>query len=183
MENNEKMNNNFNDVSIETTIKKLREIARQQMRKTGYVNKYNTLQPTALAHEIYIKLQEKSQSLIEPESEDFYKYCTKMVKYFLIDYMRKKNSQREIEFISIDETLDIYWAWDKNKIQAQDYLNLHEALEKFEKEFEQQSKIIEAKYFLGMKDREIAEWLDVSLSKVEKDVKFAKAWLRRELSK
>jgi RNA polymerase sigma factor (sigma-70 family) len=60
---------------------------------------------------------------------------------------------------------------------------LNGALEKLEKESPFHAEIIENKYFLGMKNKEIAEHFEVSLSKVEKDVHFAIAWLKRELSK
>ena len=77
-------------------------------------------------------------------------------------------------------SLNIFSALDIQSAQIE-YVN--DALEKLEKQSPFHAKIIENKYFLGMKNKEIAKHLNVSLSKVEKDVHFAIAWLKREMSK
>jgi RNA polymerase sigma factor (sigma-70 family) len=173
-------------------VAKLRNIALQQMRKTGYSAQFYTLQKTEVADEIFEdkSVIDKFNSLFSQESdepnptdeEEFIKFCTIKIKHNLIDYIRKKFANKrggDIKFISLDDSLDIFSALDIRDNQI-NYLN--EALEKLEKESQFHAKLIGDKYFLGMKNQEIANKLNVSLSKVEKDSHYAIAWLKRELS-
>jgi RNA polymerase sigma-70 factor, ECF subfamily len=122
---------------------------------------------------------------VEPnplDVEEFIKFCTVKIKHNLIDYMRKKFAEKRggnFQFVSLDDSFDIFSALD---LKAGQIEHLNEALEKLEAESEFHAKIIEYKYFLGMKNREIAEKLNISLSKVEKDSHYAIARLKRELS-
>ncbi len=180
---------NQNQLAI---VSKLRTIALQQMRKTGYSAQFYTLQKTEVADAIFEDkaVINKFNSLFSPAAEDlnpadeeeFIKFCTIKIKHNLIDYMRRKFAEKrggDFKFVSLDDSLDIFGALDIDSEQLE-YLN--EALEKLEKESAFHAEIIENKYFLGLKNKEIAERFDVSLSKVEKDVHFAIAWLKRELS-
>lgn len=173
-------------------VTKLRSIALQQMRKTGYSAQFYTLQKTEVADEIFEDkaVIEKFNNLFSQSAEetnpadveDFIKFCTIKIKHSLIDHMRKKFADKRggnVQIVSIDDSFDIFSALEMKDDQIE-YLN--EALEKLEKESEFHAKIIGDKYFLGMKNAEIAKQLNVSLSKVEKDSHYAIAWLKRELS-
>jgi RNA polymerase sigma factor (sigma-70 family) len=185
------MKDNLEDRQL-AIVAKLRKIALQQMRKTGYSAQFYTLQKTEVADAIFEDraVIDKFNSLFSPtvtelnpaDEVEFIKFCTVKIKHNLIDYMRKKSANKrggEFIIVSMDDSFDIFSALDVKDNQI-DFLN--EALEKFEKESEFHTKIIEYKYFLGMKNQEIATLLNVSLSKVEKDSHFAIAWLKRELS-
>lgn len=174
-------------------VAKLRNIALQQMRKTGYSAQFHTLQKTEVADGLFEDkaVIEKFNKLFlsetaEPnqaEIDEFIKFCTIKIKHNLIDYMRRKFAEKRggnIQIISLDDSLDIFAALN---IKAEQIEHLNEALEKLEKESPFHAGIIENKYFLGMKNKEIAEYLNVSLSKIEKDSHYAIAWLKRELSK
>jgi RNA polymerase sigma factor (sigma-70 family) len=173
-------------------VAKLRNIALQQMRKTGYSAQFHTLQKTEVADGLFEDkaVIEKFNRLFstgssEPnqaELDDFIKFCTIKIKHNLIDYMRRKFAEKRggnMQTVSLDDSLDIFTALE---IKAEQIEYLNEALEKLEKESAFHAEIIENKYFLGLKNKEIAEHFDVSLSKVEKDAHFAIAWLKRELS-
>jgi RNA polymerase sigma factor (sigma-70 family) len=185
------MNDNLEEKQL-AIVAKLRKIALQQMRKTGYSAQFHTLQKTEVADAIFEdrSVIDKFNSLFsqgtgEPNHADeveFIKFCTVKIKHNLIDYMRKKSANKrggDFKIVPIDDSFDIFSALDVKDNQVE-YLN--EALEKFEKESEFHVKVIEYKYFLGMKNKEIAERFEVSLSKIEKDVHFSIAWLKRELS-
>jgi RNA polymerase sigma factor (sigma-70 family) len=174
-------------------VAKLRNIALQQMRKTGYSAQFYTLQKTEVADEIFEDkaVIEKFNNLFSQSPEiydqsdvdEFIKFCTVKIKHYLIDYMRRKFAEKRggsLQFVPFDDSLDIFSALD---IKAEQIEHLNEALEKLENESSFHAGIIENKYFLGMKNKEIAEHLNVSLSKVEKDSHYAIAWLKRELSK
>lgn len=174
-------------------VTRLRNIALQQMRKTGYSAQFHTLQKTEVADGLFEDraVIEKFNQLFsadsnEPEqaqTDEFIKFCTIKIKHNLIDYMRRKFADKrggKVQVISLEDSLDIFAALEIKDSQIE---NLNEVLEKLEVESPFHAGIIEKKYFLGMKNKEIAEHLDISLSKVEKDSHFAIAWLKRELSK
>jgi RNA polymerase sigma factor (sigma-70 family) len=58
---------------------------------------------------------------------------------------------------------------------------LHEALEKLSEDYSQESRIVELRFFGGLSIAETAKILNVSDSTVERDWRFARAWLMREL--
>jgi RNA polymerase sigma factor (sigma-70 family) len=58
---------------------------------------------------------------------------------------------------------------------------LHEALEKLSEDYPQESRIVELRFFGGLSIAETAKILNVSDSTVERDWRFARAWLMREL--
>jgi RNA polymerase sigma factor (sigma-70 family) len=192
MKNDEKEIETFDERHL-AIVAKLRNIALQQMRKTGYSAQFYTLQKTEVADEIFEDkaVIEKFNNLFSQSPEiynqsdvdEFIKFCTVKIKHYLIDYMRRKFAEKRggnLQFVPFDDSLDIFAALD---IKAEQIEHLNEALEKLENESAFHAGIIENKYFLGMKNKEIAEHYDVSLSKVEKDVHFAIAWLKRELSR
>lgn len=174
-------------------VYKLRQIALHQMRKTGYSAQFYTLQKTEIADGLFedkavIEKFNKlfSETADEPdqaEVDEFIKFCTIKIKHNLIDYMRRKFAEKRggnFQIISLDDSPDIFSDLEIKDGQLE---HLNDALEKLEKESPLHAGIIENKYFLGMKNREIAEHLNVSLSKVEKDSHYAIAWLKRELTK
>lgn len=173
-------------------IAKLRNIALNQMRKTGYSSQFRTLQKTEVADGLFEDkaVIEKFNNLFSDSSEtpqqadidEFIKLCTIKIKHYLIDYMRRKFAEKRggnLQLISLDDSLDIFAALE---IRSEQIEHLNEALDKMAKQFPFHAELIEKKYFLGMKNKEIAEHFDISLSKVEKDVHFTIAWLKRELS-
>jgi RNA polymerase sigma factor (sigma-70 family) len=174
-------------------VAKLRNIALHQMRKTGYSAQFYTLQKTEIADGIFEDkaVIEKFNSLFSDSPEEinqadvdnFIKFCTVKIKHYLIDHMRKKFAAKrggDLRFVALDDLLDIFPALDVKDYQLE-YLDA--ALEKLEEESPFHAKLIGDKYFLGMKNDEIAKQLNVSLSKIEKDSHYAIAWLKRELSK
>lgn len=172
-------------------IAKLRNIALNQMRKTGYSAQFHTLQKTEVADGVFEDklVIEKFNKLFQNENpnqaeiDDFIKFCTIKIKHNLIDYMRRKFAEKRggnVQTIALDDSLEIFSALEIKDAQIE---SLNEVLEKLEAESPFHAEIIEKKYFLGMKNKEIAEHFDISLSKVEKDSHFAIAWLKRELSK
>jgi len=191
MENRAKESEVFENKQL-AIVAKLRNIALQQMRKTGYSAQFYTLQRTEVADSIFEDeaVIEKFDKLFPPSPnepdaaavEEFIKFCTIKIKHCLIDHMRKKFAGKRggnVQTISLDGSLEIFAAVDIKDDQIE---QLNEALEKLETESKFHAKIIADKYFLGMKNEEIAKNLNVSLSKVEKDSHYAIAWLKRELS-
>ncbi len=172
-------------------IAKLRLIALHQMRKTGYTAQFRTLQKTEVADglfedqsviERFDKLLSTDEDDLDPDQlEEFIKFCTVKIKHNLIDHMRRKSADKRgggNPHFSFDETFEIFSSVRLQPARAEE---LDDALQALQSEFHYHAELVELKYFLGMTNREIAEYFDVSLSKVEKDAHFAIAWLRRFL--
>jgi RNA polymerase sigma factor (sigma-70 family) len=66
---------------------------------------------------------------------------------------------------------------------AEAIISLHEALSAFENLYPRQGQVVQQRFFGGMRNEEIAESMEMSERTVERDVKFAKAWLSREMKK
>ena len=100
------------------------------------------------------------------------------MRQILVDHARtygaaKRGADRKVE---LDASIILPQA------RSTDLVALDDALRGLEKLDEQQCRIVELKFFGGLKANEIAEVLDVSQKTVLRDWNFAKLWLRRELA-
>lgn len=102
-----------------------------------------------------------------------------MMRQILVDYARAhtagKRGNNKIHFSLDDVQIPV-----EQRIDS--VLVLHEVLERLEKLDEQQSKIVEMRFFGGMTNAEIAESLDISESTVGREWRAARLWLYRELN-
>lgn len=138
----------------------------------------HTLQPTALVHEAYLRLID--QTILTAENRThFYAIASRMMRQILVDHARRHKSEKRggaAERFSIED-LQI-----STEQSAGDLLELHEALEKLEALDQRKSRVVEMRFFGGLKESEIAEILGVTEKTVRRDWQFAKLWLFRELS-
>ena len=138
----------------------------------------HTLQPTALVHEAFLKLSDLTE-IKWNDRKHFYRFVSQIMRQILIDHARKhaaeKRGNNTIHF-SIED-LQIPFGE-----RAEAILRLDEALEQLAQFDEKQSKIVEMRYFGGMKIEEIAEALEISVRTVFREWKEARIWLFRELN-
>lgn len=137
----------------------------------------HTLQPTALVHEAYLKLVDQASFGAEDRSH-FFALASRVIRQVLVDHARSHNAQKRggsaqrlsLEFSEVSEQA------------AGDILDLHEALERLEKLDPRKSRVVDMRFFGGLREAEIAEILGVNEKTVRRDWQFAKVWLYRELS-
>ncbi|MGE3467624.1 MAG: sigma-70 family RNA polymerase sigma factor [Pyrinomonadaceae bacterium] len=138
----------------------------------------HTLQPTALVHEAFLKLTELNEIKWQNRGH-FYHFAAQLMRRILVDHARAnaavKRGSRAVHF-SIDD-LNIPAAERANAI-----LDLDEVLDRLAKTDEQQAKVVEMRYFGGLKNEEIAEALGVSERTVIREWQAARLWLYRELN-
>ena len=152
----------------------LREIAANQMRRES---NGHLLQTTAVVHEAFLRLKD------HPAAKDrhhFLAAAAVTMRRVLIDEARRSKSIKrggEHERVSLNESS---LALGTNRFMATE---LHAALESLREIAEQEAKIIELMTFGGLTGEEVASILDISASTVDRRVRTAKAWLRRELNK
>ena len=150
----------------------LHEIAEKLYRRE---RSGHTLQPTLLVNEAYMSLVDQDHIDWKGRSH-FFAVGAQAIRRILVHHARNRNAQKRgagAQKIDLEEGLA--YAPDKDEI----VLSLDEALEKLAEVHERQAKVVELKFFGGMKMQEIAEELGVSIKTVEIDWKVAKAWLRK----
>ena len=138
----------------------------------------NTLQATALVHEVYLRLVDVGQ--VEwRERAQFYAMAAQMMRRILVDAARAKGARkrggREVR-VNFDETAVLAPDPDRSMIA------LDEALTAFSEVAARQAKVVELRYFGGLNEQEIAEVMETSLRTVQRDWEFARVWLARELA-
>ncbi|MCA1606371.1 MAG: sigma-70 family RNA polymerase sigma factor [Acidobacteria bacterium] len=139
----------------------------------------NTLQPTALVNEAYLRLVRQSAVSLKNRAQ-FFGIAATTMRRILVERARARNaSKRGSGAYKLDLTDMVDAPVNSNQL---DLLALDKALEDLASFDAQQSKIVEAKFFGGLTIEETAEVLDVSVATVKREWALAKAWLFRELS-
>ena len=136
-----------------------------------------TLQPTALVHEVWLRLSGDGHRRWNDRTHFF---CTaaEAMRRILIDNARRRRSLRHGGDLQRVELKDQDIAAGANEDQL---LSLSEALDKFAQEDAQKAALVKLRYFVGMTIEEAAEALDISPATAKRHWAYARAWLYREL--
>ena len=151
----------------------LRSIAGDLMRRE---RGDHTLQPTALVHEVFVRLIEQQGSL-GAHRRDFLALSAQAMRNYLVDHARKHNAEKRG---GSRDRMTLGEASDQPQEEV-DILDLHVALEELARLDERQARIIEMVFFAGMTGQEIADHLGVHRNTVLRDLRMARAWLRRAM--
>ena len=138
----------------------------------------NTLQTTALVHEVYIRLVDVTKVDWQARAQ-FFAIAAQMMRRILVDAARTRGSRRRNgipQKVNLDDSAVLSSAPDRS------ILALDDALTTFSQVAPRQAKVVELRYFGGMKEEEIVAAMKVSPRTVRRDWDFARAWLLRELS-
>jgi RNA polymerase sigma-70 factor (ECF subfamily) len=137
----------------------------------------HTLQPTALVHEVYLRLINQKDVDFQGHTH-FLATAAQAMRRVLVDHARsRRRLKRGGAAQRVPLTVDIA-VQDQ---RAEDVLVVEEALTKLEEADRRQATIVEMRYFGGLSIAEVAEALGISKRAVERDWAMARAWLRREL--
>jgi RNA polymerase sigma factor (TIGR02999 family) len=155
---------------------KLRRLAAQKM---AHEQPGQTLQPTALVHEAWLRLGHSSRRPWD-SPEHFFVAAAEAMRRILIDRARRRARIRHGgEWIRVDaEVVDLPIAQDGDKC-----LRVHEALDRLALIDARKAEVVKMRVFVGMEVQEIAEVLGLSERSVLRDWVFSKAWLSRELQR
>jgi RNA polymerase sigma factor (TIGR02999 family) len=137
-----------------------------------------TLQPTALVHEAYLKLVDQRNAKWQNRAQ-FFGISAQLMRRILVDHARQHQAEKRG---GVDQQrLSITSAEGLMKQSEVDLLALNEALDELAKMDPQQGRIVELKFFGGLSIEETAEVLGIGHATVERDWKMARAWLRKQL--
>ena len=138
----------------------------------------HTLQPTALVHEVYLRIF-AGKPLQWKDHNHFLAVAAKQMRRVLLDYARARGAQRrggDFECLSFQH---IEMLPEKH---SKDVIALDEALHSLERVDPRASQVLELRYFGGLTESEAASVLDISVATVKRDWEFAKAFITRQLS-
>ena len=152
----------------------LRKLAAYHLRaeRAGH-----TLQPTALVHEAYLRLADRSELHVRDRAH-FVAVAAQVMRHILVDHARargrgKRGGGRTI--VALDD------AAAAHEEREADLVALDDALTELSRLSPQQGRIVELRYFGGLTIEEIAEALGIAVARVRSDWTLARTWLRREL--
>lgn len=160
---------------IESLYGELRRIAGSLMRdeRSGH-----TLQPTALVHELLIRLIGNNGMLLAENKSHFVFMATRAMRNLLVDHARGRRTARrggEVDFVPIEPELD------GANCSTEKLLAIHEALDRLDALNARQGRVAEMRIFGGFDVKEIAQALGVTTRTVDRDWQLAKAWLHLQL--
>jgi RNA polymerase sigma factor (TIGR02999 family) len=137
-----------------------------------------TLQPTALVNEAYLRLAELREMRWQDRAH-FVAMAARLMRRVLVDIARSKGYQKRGQRprqVSLDPALIAPAA------PAEDVVALDEALTKLAALSSRRARVIELRFFGGLSLEETAEALSVSSETVKRDWRLSRAWLHKELA-
>lgn len=139
----------------------------------------HTLQTTALVNEAYLRLVDSEQASWHNRTQ-FFAICAQVMRRILVDWAR---SRQALKRGGEDHPLELEEALAVGDEPGEDLVALDDALKELAALDPRKAKVVELRFFGGLSVEESAEVLKVSVDTVMRDWKFAKTWLRRELSR
>jgi RNA polymerase sigma-70 factor (ECF subfamily) len=138
----------------------------------------HTLQTTALINEAYLRLL-KSQQVNWQNRAHFFAVAAQLMRRILVDSARARDGQKRgggVPKVTLDEALV------GPQAKGPDLVALDDALQALSEMDPRKGRVVELRFFGGLSVEETAEVLKVAPNTVLRDWKFAKMWLKRELS-
>jgi RNA polymerase sigma factor (TIGR02999 family) len=137
----------------------------------------NTLQPTALVHEAWLRLVGTTDPGWSGRGH-FFAAAAQAMRQILVDHARSKASLKRGGHAQRVALVDLVAAFDAS---TDDVLALNAALDRLEREDARKHRIIMLRFFAGLTAEQTAAALRLSLATVEREWRFARAWLRTEM--
>jgi len=136
-----------------------------------------TLQPTALVHEVWLRLSQQAHAHWQ-NREHFYAVAAEVMRRILVDRARRRQARKhggQLERVDLD-AIELPGSGDDAVI-----LQIHDGLERLAAEDPQKAEVVKLRFFVGLENAEVAAVLGVSEKTVQRHWSFAKAWLYRAM--
>jgi RNA polymerase sigma factor (TIGR02999 family) len=151
----------------------LHQLARRYLSKEAADN---TIQPTALVNEAYLRLIEWNAGEWQNRTH-FYAVAAKMMRRVLVNHALARRRQKRGGSAILVSLAEAEAAPDRSA----ELIALDEALKSLEKFDDRKSRIVELRFFGGLNAEETADVLGISSRTVHREWDLARAWLFREL--
>lgn len=151
----------------------LRKMARGKLQRQ---RPGQTLSPTGLVHEAYLKLVRYEDVNWEGRAH-FFGAASGAMRRILVDRARAKSTKKRS-----GQRVTLSYANAAVEMSLDELIDLDDALHRLSKERPRWVQVVECRYFGGLTLEETAEALGISHGTVSNDWRMARAWLQRELS-
>jgi RNA polymerase sigma-70 factor, ECF subfamily len=161
-----------------TMYGELRRVAARYLRRE---RRNHTLQPTALVHEAWMRLQNQRDPQWQGRTHVL-AVGAQAMRRLLVDHGRHQKRDKRgggAAPLALDDVLNAAAA---GAIPVEDLLTVEAALTRLEAIDPRAAQVVTLRFFSGMSSPEVAEHLGVSVRTVEGDWAHARAWLKRELA-
>jgi RNA polymerase sigma factor (TIGR02999 family) len=152
----------------------LRQLAHQYLERE---RADHTLQATGLVHEAYLRLVDQSTTTWQNRAH-FFGVAAQVMRRILVDYARTHRAEKRggnWDKLAFDEALA------PSEERSVDLIALDDALKDLLALDPRHSQIVELRFFGGLTNEEVGEFLQISPRTVKREWRMAKAWLRREI--
>jgi RNA polymerase sigma factor (TIGR02999 family) len=161
-----------------TIYGELRRVARRYL---GRERQNHTLQPTALVHEAWVRLQNDRGAEWQGKTHGL-ALGAQAMRRVLVDHGRHQKREKRgggVQPVVLDDLLQ---AAATRAVPVEDLLTLEAALSRLEAIDPRAAQVVILRFFSGMTSTEVAEHLGLSVRTVEADWTHARAWLKRDLA-
>ena len=134
------------------------------------------LQTTELVHETFARLLE--HPLKAGDRSHFFRIVALALRQVLVDAVRRQGAEKrggDVVWVTLDRADDV------SAGESHDWLAVESALGELEIEDARKCRVVEMSLLMGLSQQEVAEALEISVPTVERDLRFARAWLRERL--
>ena len=169
---------NGDDIALDQLFprvyEELRALAHRQLAQE---RRHDSLQTTALVHEVYLKLVDDSR-VTQRGRAYFFAAASRAMRQILVDRARRRLAVKRgegVELVSLNEdevAVDAY---------AGELVELDDALGRLAERSPRHARVVELRYFAGLSVEQTADVLNVSPRTVKSDWAMARAWLFAEL--
>ena len=156
----------------------LRRVARGHLRREP---RGHTLQPTALVHEVFLRLVDVDRMTVKSRTH-FFALSARLMRQILVDHARRQRAGKRGGSATVISLNEAAGAAAPTSTSSVDVLALDEALDTLSSLDGRQCRVVELRFFAGLNIPETADALGVSTPTVERDWAMAKAWLHQRLS-
>ncbi len=153
------------------------ELRRLAAQKLSQEKPGQTLQPTALVHEAWLRLVRQEDRQWADRKHFFFAAAVAMRRILIGNARRKARLKRG----GLLERVEFQEALLSSPIKSEELLALDEALERFAQEEPEAARLVELRYFAGLSHQEAAEVLGISRRVADGLWAYARAWLRADM--
>jgi RNA polymerase sigma factor (TIGR02999 family) len=155
------------------------ELRRLAAQRLAHETPGQTLQPTALVHEAYLRLVGNRDEPRWQSQAHFFGAAAEAMRRILIDEARRKQRPKHG---GDRRRLDWHEVTDVADTPAEQLLDLNQALDRLEHADPPKAALVKLRFFAGLTMTEAAQALGVSRATAERSWAFARAWLLAELT-
>ena len=156
--------------------KDLRRLAARYLRQE---RSDHTLQPTALVHELYLRVFTSGEHITWQNRAHFFAVAAQTLRRILVDHARMRQTTKRGGHqvrLSLTEVNGLA------EPRADNLIEIDEALQRLTELEPRAAQVVELRFFGGLQVEEVAEVLGVSIITVKRDWKVARAWLTAQLT-